>query len=488
MILGGHRKTALSFVDIERVSRFIVNFAEQQSIILLGRIPCFKRDDVKVLPICETKASVWRAYKSAAVGDERDVRYSTFRRLWSQLLPFVVICKPMSDLCWICQANNTRIVQQVNVPEDEKSAVLRQQERHLEHAWAKRSHYQQLCAQSRAVALRHNLLPLHFTPHMTNNIRYHYSFDFAQQVHYPCDPQQPGAIYFKTLQKCQIFGIHAEGISKQVNYLGMSVSCGKGANVVISYLHHFLTNYSSGEHHLQLNADNCAGQNKNNAMMWYLAWRVTSGLNASASITFLHAGHTVCTGLVFRLVEAPLPPHQGLLHGRHCRGGSQVVANWHQLVAVGQRRRRQRHCADLRLEGIPRPDVQDSGWPEEDAPLQRHCVRLGHHRHQRVLRQQVSSTASCVELCWQACQPSSRQWASTTSENSTSIRKFVSFARRRRTLCVRVPLCVHESSSDEDDEPVAKLARTSATSAAGSCGRDRDRGRGKGCGKGHTGD
>ena len=97
--------------------------------------------------------------------------------------------------------------------------------------------------------------------------------------------------------------------------------------------------------------------------------------------------HKVCTGLVFRLVEAPLLPHQGLLHGRHCRGGAQVVENWRQLVAVGRRRRRQRHCADLRLEGIPRPGVQDSGWPEEDAPLQRHCVRLGHHRHQRVLRQ-----------------------------------------------------------------------------------------------------
>ena len=63
MISGGRRKTALSFFDIERVSRFIVNFAEQQSIILPGRISGFKRDDVKVLPSCETKASVWRAYK-----------------------------------------------------------------------------------------------------------------------------------------------------------------------------------------------------------------------------------------------------------------------------------------------------------------------------------------------------------------------------------------------------------------------------------------
>ena len=298
MISGGRRKTALSFVDIERVSRFIVNFAEQQSIILLGRILCFKRDDVKVLPSCETKASVWRAYKSAAVGDERVVRYSTFRRLWSQLLPFVVICKPMSDLCWTCQANNTHIVRQVNVPEDEKSAALRHQERHLEHARAERSYYQQLCAQSRAVALRHNLLHLHFTPHMTNNIRYHYSFDFAQQVHYPCDPQQPGPIYFKTPWKCQIFGIHAEGISKQVNYLVDECFVrqrGERGDQLPPSL----------PDELQLRRASFAAE-RGQLRRTEQNWRVASGLNASASIAFLHAGHTKfapdwCFGLLKRL-------------------------------------------------------------------------------------------------------------------------------------------------------------------------------------------
>ena len=70
---------------------------------------------------------------------------------------------------------------------------------------------------------------------------FHYSFDFAQQVHYPADPQQPGPIYFKTPRKCHIFGVVAEALPAQVNYLAdEGVSCGKGANVVISYLHHFL--------------------------------------------------------------------------------------------------------------------------------------------------------------------------------------------------------------------------------------------------------
>ena len=103
----------------------------------------------------------------------------------------------------------------------------------------------------------------------------------------------PGPIYFKTPRKCQLFGIHVEGLSRQVNYLiDESVSCGKGANAVISLLHHFLTNFAIGEKHLSLHADNCGGQNKNAMMMWYLMWRVHSGLNEEASISFMLAGHT----------------------------------------------------------------------------------------------------------------------------------------------------------------------------------------------------
>ena len=84
-------------------------------------------------------------------------------------------------------------------------------------------------------------------------------------------------------------GVHANGVSKQVNYLAdESVSYDKGANAVISYIHHFLENYSVGKHHLQLNAD----QKKKNIMRWYLAWRVAGSLNVTATISVLPAGHT----------------------------------------------------------------------------------------------------------------------------------------------------------------------------------------------------
>ena len=46
-----------------------------------------------------------------------------FRRLWKELLPNVVTCRPMTDLCGICQANMSLIYRSVNVDEEEKRLV-----------------------------------------------------------------------------------------------------------------------------------------------------------------------------------------------------------------------------------------------------------------------------------------------------------------------------------------------------------------------------
>ena len=101
-----------------------------------------------------------------------------------------------------------------------------------------------------------------------------------------------------------MFGIGCEGLHQQVNYLiDEGAAKSKGANAMISYLHHFLENYGLGECDLQLHCDNCTGQNKNYAMLWYLAWRVATGLHKAVSLNFLIAGHTKfspdwCFGLI----------------------------------------------------------------------------------------------------------------------------------------------------------------------------------------------
>ena len=88
----------------------------------------------------------------------------------------------------------------------------------------------------------------------------HYSWDYAQQTHYPSKPLQPGPIFFKTPRKCGIFGICNDGINLQYDYLIDEINTtGKGANATISYMHHFFETYGMGEKEAYLHADNCSG-------------------------------------------------------------------------------------------------------------------------------------------------------------------------------------------------------------------------------------
>ena len=78
----------------------------------------------------------------------------------------------------------------------------------------------------------------------SRDVTAHYSFDMAQHVFYPNDPLQPGPMYFLTPRKCAIFGVCCEAIPRQVNYLiDEAVDMGKGANAVVSTLHHSSLKY-----------------------------------------------------------------------------------------------------------------------------------------------------------------------------------------------------------------------------------------------------
>jgi hypothetical protein len=121
----------------------------------------------------------------------------------------------------------------------------------------------------------------------------HYSWDFAQHIHYPYEDHQVGPIYFKSPRVAQLFGVCCEALPQQVNYLIDEADFpDKGADTVISLLDHYFEHHGLKEDHALLSADNCVGQNKNNAVIQYLMYRTMTGKHQSMVLSFMLVGHT----------------------------------------------------------------------------------------------------------------------------------------------------------------------------------------------------
>lgn len=104
---------------------FLHTYSECNAILLPGRIPGYKRTDVELLPSSTTKQQVWQQYCASLVTSttHHQVAYSTFCTIWRRVVPHIMVTKPMSDFCWICQSNSTAIMRSANQPEEQKSAV-----------------------------------------------------------------------------------------------------------------------------------------------------------------------------------------------------------------------------------------------------------------------------------------------------------------------------------------------------------------------------
>ena len=117
--------TVLVHESFHDLSLMAMSYSPDSNAMLLpGRVPGYKDSDVKLLPSSTTKRAIWKLYLQAAANSVmRAVAYSTFTQIWCQLLPYIVVMKPMSDLCWVCQQNSTAITRAANRPEEEKTIV-----------------------------------------------------------------------------------------------------------------------------------------------------------------------------------------------------------------------------------------------------------------------------------------------------------------------------------------------------------------------------
>ena len=260
---------------------------------------------------------------------------SGFRRTWKALHPNIVTARPMTDLCWTCQKSNILIYRSANIAEADKSERLLQQEQHLRVVREERSFYNEMVRRAKDVCRQLEVSELSANSPCSRQIAMHYSFDYAQQVHLPSDPLQPGPIYSLVPRKVGLFGVCCEGVPKQVNFLiDEAHLISKGSNAVISFLHYFFENFGLGETDANLHCDNCPGQNKNRYVLWYCAWRVSVGLHKTISLNFLIAGHTKfapdgCFGLLKqafrRHAVSSLDEFQSVVNGSAHSNSAQLV-------------------------------------------------------------------------------------------------------------------------------------------------------------------
>ena len=126
-------------------------------------------------------------------------------------------------------------------------------------------------------------------------------------MHYPSNPLQPGPIYFLTPRKCTVFSVCCEAIPRQVfNLTDEAADCRKGANSIVSRLHHFFEHHGLGEKNVYLHTDNCKGQNKI-IMLQYLMWRTMTGpAQIHHTVLFDCWSHQVFSGLVLWFVQTAL--------------------------------------------------------------------------------------------------------------------------------------------------------------------------------------
>ena len=292
---------ACSNQDKEDIKQFIINYAAAHGMLDPGRDLRHGFGRLRILlPSVSNYRSVHHAYElSLQIQNQLSVGYRTFIRCWQETCPYIVFNKPRTDLCMTCEdfkKEINKIVSDLDEKcDDDKSKIYKRALDHLEDAKTERAYYTACTQLAEEHYLRLGLkkMPTRSIKPNSRNIMQHYSWDFAQQLHYPYENQQVGSIYFKTPRKAQLFGVCCEGIPRQTNYLIDEEDFPeKNANTVISILDHFFTYHGLGEKYACLTADNCVGQNKNNAVLHYLLYRVLAGLHDNIELSFMIVGHT----------------------------------------------------------------------------------------------------------------------------------------------------------------------------------------------------
>lgn len=124
------------------------------------------------------------------------------------------------------------------------------------------------------------------------------SFDYAAPFILPKVNVQVAADYFETMPSVSMFGVVDEGTNRQKTFLFPEGKCpeiDKGgtasAQAVCSLVSHAILSMPTTRH-LNLQADNCTSQNKNNYLLKMCMLLIEKGVVESIDLRFMAVGHT----------------------------------------------------------------------------------------------------------------------------------------------------------------------------------------------------
>ena len=279
---------------LQHLGNWLKEFVEDNSLVLPWRV---NATVTHALPPSFTYSSIHRMYCDAALAmfgtTYVPIQLTVFRRVFKQSFPHVTKALRRTDVCDYCHSA-TYLVQRAVATSEGPDAVqtrLDDLHKHLDSAKTKRQQHNsdveqysgwEKCWETDTVVL---------------------CFDYAQNISLPHHPSQPGQLFFKTPYKVGLFGIWNSATDQMSMFFveeSISASIGKGSDATIAFLHHYLRSFSLKHEdgrrktpkRIIIWCDNCTGQNKNNMLMQYCAFRVSSGLNSFVSVNFMLPGHT----------------------------------------------------------------------------------------------------------------------------------------------------------------------------------------------------
>ena len=85
----------------------------------------------------------------------------------------------MTDLCFTCQQNTSKLLRSANLPESEKSACVQSQQEHLNCVQAERELYRDVCKEARSTFEAVEMELNERNDACSLNATMHYLFDFA---------------------------------------------------------------------------------------------------------------------------------------------------------------------------------------------------------------------------------------------------------------------------------------------------------------------